>query len=84
MFQGSRVFKEELRSGCVGYKRPGLWREEKNNDMTWLNPCDERNWKYIVDIAKEAVKLGFDEIQFDYVRFPDETRSRMDFGETDF
>lgn len=63
----------------------GLWREEKNNnDMTWLNPCDERNWKYIVDIAKEAVKLGFDEIQFDYVRFPDGTRSRMDFGETDF
>jgi len=63
----------------------GLWREEKNDmDMTWLNPCDERNWKYIVDIAKEAVELGFDEIQFDYVRFPDGTRSKMDFGKTDF
>ena len=25
--------------------------------MTWLNPCDERNWEYIVDIAKEAIEL---------------------------
>ena len=28
-------------------------------------------WKYNIDIAEEAAQLGFDEIQFDYVRFPD-------------
>lgn len=70
---------------AVKHINGGLWKEETNdNNMTWLNPCDERNWKYIVDIAKEAVELGFDEIQFDYVRFPDGNRSKMDFGKTDF
>lgn len=70
---------------AVKHVNGGLWKEEtNNNNMTWLNPCDERNWEYIVDIAKEAIELGFDEIQFDYVRFPDGTRSKMDFGKTDF
>lgn len=36
---------------------------------TWLNPYDKRNWEYLLEIAKEAVKAGFKEIQFDYIRF---------------
>lgn len=79
------AYSKKYPDRAIKHVKGGLWREEKNNsDMTWLNPCDERNWKYIVDIAKEAVELGFDEIQFDYVRFPDGTRSNMDFGRTDF
>ena len=38
--------------------------------LGWTNPYDKRVWKYNVDIAVQAAKLGFDEIQFDYVRFP--------------
>jgi hypothetical protein len=38
--------------------------------LGWTNPYDRRVWKYNVDIAEQASKLGFDEIQFDYVRFP--------------
>jgi hypothetical protein len=38
--------------------------------LGWTNPYDRRVWKYNVDIAAQAAKLGFDEIQFDYVRFP--------------
>ena len=38
--------------------------------LGWTNPYDERVWKYNVDVAVQAAKLGFDEIQFDYVRFP--------------
>jgi hypothetical protein len=38
--------------------------------LGWTNQYDERVWKYNVDIAVEAAKAGFDEIQFDYVRFP--------------
>jgi len=41
-----------------------------NSGLGWTNPYDKRVWKYNVDIAVEAAKLGFDEIQFDYVRFP--------------
>jgi hypothetical protein len=36
----------------------------------WINPYNQKNWEYLVAIAKSAKKYGFDEIQFDYVRFP--------------
>ena len=36
---------------------------------TWLNPYNKDNWDYLLEICDEAVKLGFKEIQFDYVRF---------------
>jgi hypothetical protein len=44
------------------------WRDPAG--LAWLNPYDRRVWKYVVDIAAAATKAGFDEIQFDYVRFP--------------
>lgn len=40
----------------------------------WLDPTHPEIWKYAADLAAEAVKLGFSEVQFDYVRFPDEAR----------
>lgn len=40
------------------------------NGLTFVNPYREETWEYIVDVAIAASKLGFDEIQFDYVRFP--------------
>lgn len=45
---------------------------------SFVNPYNEDVWKYNVDIAKEAVKLGFKEIQFDYVRFPEGFEKRAD------
>jgi hypothetical protein len=41
-----------------------------NAGLGWTNPYDKRVWKYNVDIAAAAVQAGFDEIMFDYVRFP--------------
>jgi len=40
------------------------------NDLRWSNPTDSRVWEYNIALAKELVQIGFDEIQFDYVRFP--------------
>ena len=40
----------------------------------WLDPHQRGIWQYSVDLAKEAYDLGFAEVQFDYVRFPDEKR----------
>ena len=40
----------------------------------WLDPHQTGVWDYAVDLAIEAVDLGFSEVQFDYVRFPDEQR----------
>lgn len=36
----------------------------------WVDSRDEANWEYPLGLAVEACELGFDEIQFDYVRFP--------------
>ena len=41
-----------------------------SNGLGWANPYDKRVWDYDVDIAEAAARAGFDEIMFDYVRFP--------------
>jgi hypothetical protein len=46
----------------------GVWRNHAG--LGWTNPYDRRVWDYNLGIAKAAVRAGFDEIQFDYVRFP--------------
>lgn len=58
----------------------GLWHD--NNEMTWLDPYNHDSWPYLIDIAKEAVQKGFDEIQFDYIRFPnDGNKKAMSFND---
>lgn len=39
-------------------------------DEDWVDPYSPEVWEYFVHIAKELVERGFDEIQFDYIRFP--------------
>jgi hypothetical protein len=53
-----------------------LWHN-KNNDK-FVNPYRKEVWDYNVEIAKEAAKLGFKEIQFDYVRFPEGFEKKAD------
>jgi len=48
------------------------WLDKKGNP--WLDPHQPAVWQYAVDLAREAHDLGFSEVQFDYVRFPDEKR----------
>ena len=48
------------------------WRDRKGKP--WLDPHQDGPWRYAADLACEAVDLGFSEIQFDYVRFPDDKR----------
>ena len=40
----------------------------------WLDAHQQGPWQYAVDLAREAVDLGFSEVQLDYIRFPDEKR----------
>ena len=54
----------------LAIRRPDGSRWLNSAGLGWTNPYDKRVWKYNVDIAEQAAKLGFDEIQFDYVRFP--------------
>ena len=51
----------------------------------WPTPFNREVWQYKVDLAVEAVELmGFNEIQFDYVRFPDSTYRYEKAGTIDF
>jgi len=45
-----------------------IWRN--HDKMAWVDPFDERSHEYAIRIAEEAAKVGFDEINFDYIRFP--------------
>jgi hypothetical protein len=57
----------------------GPWHDM--NGVAWGNPFSEDVWAANIDLAVELVGLGFDEIQFDYVRFPtDGDLGAMDFG----
>jgi len=46
----------------------GVWTNY--GGLGWANPYDERVWDYNVDVAESAARAGFDEVMFDYVRFP--------------
>ncbi len=66
------VFKDPLlakahRKTAVRSKRGGIWKDRKGK--IWVDPHNRQVWQYNIDIAKEAVEMGFAEIQFDYVRF---------------
>ena len=59
----------EARSDLAVRRADGsVWRT--NAGLGWANPYNRRVWKYDVDVAAAAARAGFDEIQFDYVRFP--------------
>ena len=40
-----------------------------NNGLAWVNPYNEEVWDYLIDLGKQAAELGFDEVQYDYIRF---------------
>ncbi|HVN63645.1 MAG TPA: putative glycoside hydrolase [Candidatus Binataceae bacterium] len=46
-----------------------LFRDRER--LAWADPFKQEVWDYNISLAVEAAKFGFDEIQFDYVRFPD-------------
>lgn len=52
-----------------------------NNGLAWVNPYNEEVWDYLIDLSKQAAALGFDEIQYDYIRFSTAKGiSEADFG----
>jgi len=45
-----------------------IWRDKKN--LAWVDPANTEVWDYLIDISNQAINLGVDEINFDYIRFP--------------
>lgn len=46
--------------------------------IIWVSPHDKNLWEYNIAVAKEAAKVGFNEVQFDYVRFPASNGGKLD------
>jgi len=61
----------------------GVWTTAAG--LGWVNQYDKRVWDYNIALGKAAAKAGFDEIQFDYVRFPTDgdLSSAVFHGKTD-
>jgi hypothetical protein len=60
------VYDKTLWQAALG--EPRLWRD--NNGLSWLDPASKDVWDYNISLAKDAFLHGFDEVNFDYVRFP--------------
>jgi hypothetical protein len=50
-----------------------VWRDRQG--LSWVSPWDRNVWEMNIAVAEEAVRAGFREVQFDYVRFPEQYRS---------
>ena len=47
---------------------------------SWVNPFERQTWNYLEEVALRAAEVGFDEVQFDYVRFPAGGSAQIDYG----
>lgn len=57
-----------------------LYRDKKG--LAWVDPYNQELWDYLVEVGNQAAQLGFDEIQFDYIRFAtDSTMRNVAFDE---
>lgn len=65
---------------CIRKKDGSVFRDK--DGLAWVNPYRKEVWEYLMALAEEAAAAGFDEIQFDYIRFPTEIRDEeADYGE---
>lgn len=66
-------FAKHESAHAIQLKAGGVYRDRSGT--AWVNPFDEYVWKYLIAVSREAALRGFNEIQFDYVRFPDGAKS---------
>ncbi len=68
-----RMLAEKNPDLAIKHTNGGVWRDNKGGP--WVNPYNRKVWDYNIAIAREALDMGFSELQWDYVRFPDVTNS---------
>lgn len=69
------VFKDEPLAEAqphwaVHDARGQVWKDREA--LAWIDPFQREAWERNLALAEEAAALGFDELQFDYLRFPDQ------------
>jgi hypothetical protein len=71
-FKDNVLAKARPDLAVIDTRTGGPWTDAER--LAWVDPFREEVWKYNIAIAREAALKGFDEIQFDYVRFPTDGR----------
>lgn len=67
-FQDSPMAKARPELAVWDKETNDIWRNHRG--FAWVDPTDRNAWDYPIALAVEACQMGFDEVQFDYVRFP--------------
>lgn len=65
----SPIYAKTHPDRAIVYKNSGSLYSDSDK-LIWASAYDRQLWTYNIEVAKEAAELGFNEIQFDYVRFP--------------
>lgn len=67
-FQDPLYTKKHPDLAVIRKSNGAVWRDRKG--LSWLDAGGKDTWEYVMRIAKESYSRGFDEINFDYIRFP--------------
>jgi hypothetical protein len=79
VFQDPELTSKKPEWAVKNSKTGRVWKDYKG--LVWADPTNQDVWDYNLSIAKEAISFGFDEINFDYIRFPsDGPMSQMQFA----
>ncbi len=68
VFQDAYFVKHRPELAVKNLAGTAVWKDRKG--IAWIDVSSREYWDYIIDIAKESHRIGFDEINFDYIRFP--------------
>src|SRR3989339_215932 len=60
--------KRKLNAAGGVMSKKTLWRDGKN--LAWVDPASREVWEYVVALSNDALSYGFDELNYDYIRFP--------------
>lgn len=68
VFQDPIFSKKYPELAVQNIKTGGMWKDYKG--IPWIDTGSQQMWKYVVGVGKEAHTRGFDELNYDYIRFP--------------
>ena len=77
-FQDPIFSRKYIESAIIDSKTNSPYSQ---NGQYFLDPSDKKSREYVLNIALEACLLGFDEIQFDYIRYPDTSYQGLVYDE---
>lgn len=75
------ILAEEMPEWSLHNSDGSIFRDKSG--LAWVNPYRKEVWEYLASVGEAAITAGFDEVQYDYVRFSTDSRMKqVDFGDS--